>query len=132
MLNILKDIGITILSIVIVGIIAYVSMFLVLELNSVGIFLSIILISIYIFLLCYFYKRLFSKRLFIGFEFVTSIFWISMFVLVNHMSSIGYWSNELFGGLIEYLICLFAIIISAITFLVTTIILCIKRKIQKH
>jgi len=128
MLHIIKDIIVNVLSIVIVGILALCSVFLVVELNYLGLALSILLVGIYIFLLCFFYKKIFSKRLFISFEFITSLFWIGMLMLVNHLSNSGYWSNELFGGLTEFLTCLFAIVISAITFLVTSIALWIKSK----
>ena len=66
--------------------------------------------------------------MFISFEFITSAFWIGMLILVNHLSSIGYWKGEMFGGLAEFLVCLFAVIISAVTFLVTSIVLFIKSK----
>ena len=131
MAHIVKDIVVNILSIIIVGILAVCSFLLIVEFNYLGLSLSIILVAIYIFLLCFFYKRIFSKRLFISFEFITAVFWIAMFILVNHMSSIGFW-NTAFGGMLEFFVCLFAIFISAITFIVTTIILFIKRKIQKH
>ncbi|MBE5813400.1 MAG: hypothetical protein E7314_07150 [Clostridiales bacterium] len=132
MLHIIKDIVVNVLSVVIVGILAFCSVFLVVELNYIGMILSVVLVGIYIFLLCYFYKKIFSKRLFVSFEFITSVFWIAMLILVNHMSSIGYWENELFGGLTEFLTCLAAVIISAITFVVTTMVLLIKRKVKKH
>lgn len=130
MLHILKDIVINILSIIIVGVLAVCSVFLVFELNYIGLILSILLLGIYIFLLCFFYKKIFSKRLFISFEFITTAFWIGMYMLVNHLASIGYWENEYFGGLEEFLICLFAIIISAVTFTATSITLFIKKKLK--
>lgn len=128
MLHIIKDIIVNILSIIIVGILAFCSVLLVVELNYIGLILSVILIGLYIFLLCFFYKKIFSKRLFVSFEFITSAFWIGMLILVNHLSNSGYWSNELFGGLTEFLTCIFAVIISAITFLVTSVVLIIKKK----
>lgn len=128
MLHIIKDIIVNILSIIIVGILAFGSVLLVVELNYIGLILSVILIGLYIFLLCFFYKKIFSKRLFVSFEFITSAFWIAMLIWVNHLSSIGYWENEIFGGLIEYLVSLFAVIISTVTFLVTSIALWIKKK----
>lgn len=131
MLHIIKDIVINILSIIIVGILAFGSVFLIVELNYIGLVLSILLISLYIFTLCFFYKKIFSKRLFISFEFITSIFWIAMFILVNHLSGSGYWNNELFGGFTEFLVSLLAICISAVTFVVTSIVLFIKSKRNK-
>ena len=128
MLHIIKDIIVNILSIAIVGILAFCSVLLTVELNYLGLILSILLVGLYIFLLCFFYKKIFSKRLFISFEFITSAFWIGMLMLINYLSSIGYWGNELFGGLIEFLTSMFAIIISAVTFLVTSIVLWIKSK----
>ena len=128
MLHIIKDIIVNILSIAIVGILAFCSVLLTVELNYLGLILSILLVGLYIFLLCFFYKKIFSKRLFISFEFITSAFWIGMLMLVNHLSNSGYWSNELFGGLTEFLTCIFAVIISAITFLVTSVVLIIKKK----
>lgn len=128
MLHIIKDIIVNILLIAIVGILAFCSVLLAVELNYLGLILSILLVGLYIFLLCFFYKKIFSKRLFISFEFITSAFWIGMLMLVNHLSNSGYWSNELFGGLTEFLTCIFAVIISAITFLVTSVVLIIKKK----
>jgi len=131
MAHILKDIVVNILSIVIVGVLAFCSLELMIQFNFIGLALSIILVGIYIFLLCFFYKKIFSKRLFISFEFITAIFWIAMFIIVNHLSGIGFWDTA-FGGFLEFFVCLFAIFISAITFIATTIILFIKKRIQKH
>ena len=123
MLHILKDILVNVFSIIIVGLLSFCCLFLTLELNYVGLFLSVLLVGIYIFLLCFFYKKLFSKRLFISFEFITSAFWIGMFILVNHLSNNGFWSNIMFGGFAEFFVCLFAIFISTITFITTSIVL---------
>lgn len=132
MAHIIKDILINILSIIIVGVLALCSFLLIVEFNFLGLALSIVLVGIYIFLLCFFYKKIFSKRLFISFEFITAIFWIGMFIIVNHLSSIGFWNNTFFGGIGEFFVCLFAIFISAITFIATTTILFIKKRMQKH
>lgn len=128
MLHILKDIIVNILSIVIVGLLAFAGVSLVLELNYLGLFLFIILLIAYITLLCIFYKKLFSKRLFISFEFITAVFWIGMFIIVNYLSNSGYWDNHFFGGLGEFLVSLFAIFISLITFFVTSVVLLLKKK----
>ena len=132
MLHILKDIVVNILSIIIVGLLAICCLFLTLELNYIGLILSILIVGLYVTLLCFFYKKLFSKRLFISFEFITSAFWISMFVLVNHLADSGYWSNEFFGGLGEFFVTLFAIFISVITFAATSVVLSVKKKLEKH
>lgn len=127
MRHILKDIIVNILSIIIVGLLAFAGVFLVVELNYLGMVLSMILIIAYISLLCFFYKKIFSKRLFVSFEFITSVFWLSVFIIVNHLSDIGYWDGKIFGGLTEFLVSLAAIFISVLTFIVTSIVLWIKR-----
>jgi len=130
MLHILKDIVVNVLSIIIVGLLAMVCLFLTLELNYVGLILSILIVGLYVTLLCFFYKKIFSKRLFISFEFITSAFWIGMFILVNYLSNSGYWDNEMFGGFGEFFVTLFAIFISVITFIATSITLFIKKKLK--
>lgn len=129
-----KGIIINILSVFIVWLLSFCSLFLVLELNYIGLLLSILLLGVYIFLLSVCYKKLLSKKLFICCGIITTIFWISMFLGVNYLNSIGFWSNQFFGGFAEFLISLFAVIISIVCFTCTSLLLIIKnrKKAENH
>lgn len=127
-MKILKGIILTALSIVLTGALGYSTLMLVMSLNYLGIFLALALVTVYVILLYFLKNKLFSARLLEVLEISTLLFWGIAFLVVMHLDETSYWSGQFLGGLVEFLLSMFSLIVAVVNFVLTNIVFLVKKK----
>ena len=125
-MKILKGVLLTVLSIVLTGALGYSTLMLVMTLNYLGIFLALALVTVYVILLYFLKNKLFSARLLEVLEISTVVFWGIVFLFVMYLDDTGYWNGQFFGGLVEFLLSMFSLIVAVANFVLTNIVFLIK------
>lgn len=125
-MKILKGIILTALSIVLTGALGYSTLMLVMSLNYLGIFLALALVTAYVIILYFLKNKLFSARLLEVLEISTVVFWGIAFLVVMYLDETGYWSGQFLGGLVEFLLSMFSLIVAVANFVLTNIVFLIK------
>lgn len=125
-MKILKGVILTALSILLTGALGYSTLMLVMSLNYLGVFLALILVTVYVILLYFLKNKLFSSRLLEVLEISTVVFWGIAFLFVMHLDDNGYWNGQFLGGLVEFLLSMFSLIVAVANFVLTNIVFLIK------